>query len=108
MLDTLLRQIIRDYLQGIMMEPAIDIKELTQGQINRMKKQSQVILKSEVFKHCMRTVAEQTKDILLLKSTSQDEVMVNRGVILGLRALEQALSQWAVVSKNSEEIDIDD
>ena len=105
-LERILRALTIEYLDTILLETKdLDTEKLSAGKINSYKKGADRILKSEIFKVVMRSVVEQNKNLLLLKANSEIEVALARGQILALKNLENELLKWAVVSKNSEDID---
>jgi hypothetical protein len=104
LLEKIVRQIVTEYMQGVLLLPsdALDVQDLSGGQINKMRKEAERLLKMSVFKHCVRQIVEQNKNVLLLQANVPEETWIARGQILGLANLEKALLNWTAQSKNSE------
>lgn len=101
LLDKVLRMVTTEYLNGVLLEVEEDVTKLSAGKINSYKKEAERILKMDVFRYVVRQIADQTKDTILLKSLTQDDVLVNRGILLGLKHLEGQLLQWCARSGNA-------
>lgn len=92
--DAVIRSIANRYIQEIALDLRVDMTKLSSSKRESFKRQAARILKSELFMHILRNLADQAKDILLLKATNQDSVLVNRGFLLGLKAVETNLREW--------------
>lgn len=106
--NDVIEAVTREYLKGVLMTPEAD-KSLSNNRIALFKKQADRLLRMELFVYAVKKVVAQTKDILLLQTNSQEEVLINRGALLGLRALEQEIRGWTAGGKapkdNDEEED---
>jgi hypothetical protein len=92
--EKIIREVSNRYLEEIALAPTIDVEKLSASRREAWKKQASRTLKSELFQYIVKDLSEQVKNILLLKSTNQESVLVNRGFLLGLQAVQKNLQSW--------------
>jgi len=92
--ESMIREVTTRYLQDIALDLRVDMSKLSASRRESFKRQAGRILKSELFMHILRDLADQAKNILLLKAVNNESVLVNRGFLLGLQAVEKNLRDW--------------
>lgn len=95
-----IQALVNEYLSGLLLEIPLDLSKLTAQEMATAKEYARSGLENAIIRSEIRRIIDAAKDAVACSAQNDVEVAFNRGIVQGLKLLENSLKNYLAGSKS--------